>query len=1423
MKMNIALQRSRKSLHSFLALFFFISTVHAYTVTELQAVKYNGQVFLTWKNPAQTNLQYNVYRSSTPITSATQLNGTTYLGFVRDNSAKNIRKSTLYGGSHYYKITSTAAPLTSDRGLYVATCTASGNYYYAVTVVTLSNNQEDKSVINSSNSLVAPISESIANPQPVLQFQGVENDGTLRYEYAQWGNNQSPNHYPAFNNCGSFAWNFTVFKTGNSTNKSIYVLFKDDDPFSVSGINICEDCNVLKLDDYLPNGGDSYWTGWNDSYNIYSSTNSVPNSGIVKMYTQTRLKETIEWAKKGISADSNKVYLTGISHNAFGALITSQLWPGMVTAVYAKNAPILIKALNNSTREEQWCNTSDNFDTDYLDPNTGVPIPVWKLFNMCHMYKVNTNRGGPFTAGINGKQDVTVGWIQKFFWYDSLNASRLGGAWYWDQRTHTNSGAKFTDEEVTPDYERFTLARSFPAFSYCSANQNPGNGTPSNGAPWGAINGYLDWNDASIADNPNDYAITCFVKNLYAGGTLAAEQYDSCNTDITFQRLQKFKPTVGQTISWKVKNSSNKIVQQGSFTYTGGIITLFGVKIYKTNSVISMSTGSCSTVYYVDADNDGYGSSSDPGSTSCTPPAGKVTNNTDCNDGNNAIKPGAQEICDANDVDEDCDGLKDDADASVTGKITYYPDSDHDNYGSSSAAGTAYCNPPAWYTTNKTDCNDANAAIKPGAQEVCDANDVDEDCDGQTDDSDASVTGKITYYPDADHDNFGSAIAAGIAYCNPPAWFTTNKTDCNDANAAIYPGKAEACNLLDDDCDLLIDENAGIIYYADNDDDNYGNILSFVITCTMPNGYTTNNTDCNDNNAGINPGAAEICNSVDDNCNILIDDGAGGITYYLDADSDSYGNPLVSITTCNTPPVGFVTNGNDCNDLNSLINPAAIDICDGIDNNCNSLTDENAIEVTITLSGSATGCKSESITLTATGSDIESYKWYKGTNPNSVAGQTNSTYTLNYDNTTVKAVVSNSFGCTATSETVTLSSILSPSATITVLNGGNLDLCSGAVTLSTSGGENYTRQWYRNDMEIAGATGTTHVPSTAGSYTLKVTNNSGCSKTSSTVPVIGLVTYYIDADGDGFGSSSDPGTVYCETPQGAVTNNGDCNDANNNINPGAADICDGKDNNCNGITDENAITVTVDPPGPVSGCKLELFTLTASGTNIETYEWFKGNGSNSVAGQTSPSYTLAYENTSVKAVVANSFGCTATSNTVSITSIANPSATISTANSNLCLGSVVLTASGGASMLWQWYYNGIMIPGATNNSYSALSAGSYEVNVENVSTGCNKQSSPFTVTNSCKTTSPFLSENLRLEIYPNPSNGIFAVNLEKTGTSDVIIKVFDITGRIIYLSDKGLLEGNYETKLDLSKQSAGIYLLEVLVGGEGLRKQLLIQ
>jgi hypothetical protein len=88
-------------------------------------------------------------------------------------------------------------------------------------------------------------------------------------------------------------------------------------------------------------------------------------------------------------------------------------------------------------------------------------------------------------------------------------------------------------------------------------------------------------------------------------------------------------------------------------------------------------------------------------------------------------------------------------------------------------------------------------------------------------------------------------------------------------------------------------------------------------------GYSADNfyclgTDCNDNNAAINPGATEVCDGVDNNCNGQIDEG-------FDQDGDGY-------KTCGSNP--------DCNDSNAAIRPGATEICDGVDNNCNGQIDE---------------------------------------------------------------------------------------------------------------------------------------------------------------------------------------------------------------------------------------------------------------------------------------------------------------------------------------------------------------------------------------------------------------------------------------------------------------------------------------------------
>ncbi|HUM46648.1 MAG TPA: MopE-related protein, partial [Chitinophagales bacterium] len=390
--------------------------------------------------------------------------------------------------------------------------------------------------------------------------------------------------------------------------------------------------------------------------------------------------------------------------------------------------------------------------------------------------------------------------------------------------------------------------------------------------------------------------------------------------------------------------------------------------------------------------------------------------------------------------------------------------------------------------------------------------------------------------------------------------------------------------------------------------------------------------------------------------------------------------------------------------------------------------------------------------------------------------------------------------------------------------GGNLDLCSGPVSLSASGGTNYTWQWYRNQVVLAGATSINYSPLTPGSYTVVVTNLSGCSKTSAAVTVAGFVTYYVDADLDGYGSSLDLGTAYCNVPALLVTNNSDCNDSNPNIYPGAPDICDGQDNNCNGTIDENAITLSISPAGPVSGCKSELVTFTATGTNIETYKWYKGSNPNSVAGQTNATYSLTYDNTTVKAVAGNSFGCTATSNITTITSIANPTANITAGNLNLCMGTVLLTASGGTSISWQWYKNGSMITGATNNSYTATTTGSYEVNVTSTTTGCSKLSAAATVINACKTSTGNPNDEITMQVYPNPSSGLFNISLENIRNSAaLVLQLSDVAGKLIFNRKDGVQPGNYATDIDLTQYNDGVYLLEIIVGNQVIRRQIINQ
>ena len=294
------------------------------------------------------------------------------------------------------------------------------------------------------------------------------------------------------------------------------------------------------------------------------------------------------------------------------------------------------------------------------------------------------------------------------------------------------------------------------------------------------------------------------------------------------------------------------------------------------------------------------------------------------------------EVCDG--IDNNCDGQIDEGFT----RTTFYRDADGDGFGDPANTVQA-CTAPAGYVANSLDCNDASAAIKPGVTEICDG--IDNNCDGQTDE----YLPLNSYYRDADGDGYGNPLQfTQTCSATPPAGYVANSTDCNDADTTRYrnlTGYADAdgdtytaggvqtvcsgaslpsgyraaqngsdCN----DSDTARWQNLN--GYVDADHDGYGTGTVQVVCSgtSVPTGYSANSTDCEDTNASVHPGVAEVCNGIDDNCAGGIDEGLPLNTYYRDSDGDTCGNAAVTTQTCfATPPAGYVANSTDCNDADT--------------------------------------------------------------------------------------------------------------------------------------------------------------------------------------------------------------------------------------------------------------------------------------------------------------------------------------------------------------------------------------------------------------------------------------------------------------------------------------------------------------------------
>src|SRR5262249_44171060 len=109
--------------------------------------------------------------------------------------------------------------------------------------------------------------------------------------------------------------------------------------------------------------------------------------------------------------------------------------------------------------------------------------------------------------------------------------------------------------------------------------------------------------------------------------------------------------------------------------------------------------------------------------------------------------------------------------------------------------------------------------------------------------------------------------------------------------------------------------------------------------CSKPSGYVTTSGDCDDTKSSIHPGATEICDGIDQDCDGTADDGLTFTTYYKDSDGDTYGDSSISTIDCSKPSA-YVTASGDSDDTKSSIPPGATAICDGIDQDCDGTADD---------------------------------------------------------------------------------------------------------------------------------------------------------------------------------------------------------------------------------------------------------------------------------------------------------------------------------------------------------------------------------------------------------------------------------------------------------------------------------------------------
>lgn len=550
-----------------------------------------GQTFITWneinriiptetvsmkelhalKNAYPRKISYQIYRSNSPIVS---LNGLSPIATVAPLSGWNFD---FYGSGSsqtdkpsFRYVIQNNSPLPNGTGVWVNNPQQEGPAYYAVTVKV---DGVENPLLSADNAPGAAVTETVGQGEPVLQriekpdsFQYIK--GATLYYYTRW---EAP---PNCSMAGK-PMDYLVAVPSKKLAAAPVGIHMHCWGGNLEGgygwWNDAEDGAIMLASNELPY---DWWTGYQEKILTASppTTQVAWESGVVRPYTTNRLFSFLDWmeTQPQWTIDPSRTFTAGSSMGGSGSIMTALrnsdriAWSRSWVGVHVPS--------DSPTYMSSYANVFGKSTYNVLYENG---VKVWDYFNDDWYLRNHPAEEIGFITFSNGKNDAGIGWNQAVTFYKALQDTKRPHLFIWGQQGHSQRTIMPLNgsERVMPIDIR--LDQSLPAFTRCSLDNLPGNGSPTDGDPAGQINAYLYWETGDIIDTSNQWAMTVALTGSAPQG--------SCKVDVTPRRLQQLKVAPGQTLHWTNRDvATGTVLESGTVQAdANGLITLEQITVGK--------------------------------------------------------------------------------------------------------------------------------------------------------------------------------------------------------------------------------------------------------------------------------------------------------------------------------------------------------------------------------------------------------------------------------------------------------------------------------------------------------------------------------------------------------------------------------------------------------------------------------------------------------------------------------------------------------------------------------------------------------------------------------------------------------------------------------------------------------------------------